>query len=1050
MEAERLDFEPTVREKAMRKIEGSFLNYTNRTWRWIENKKPGDSDKELLGEKRRIYEKLYNLENFRRLIYPTLDRMAGSDEEFEDILAAGANSFLFIVTRQLMDKSAIKENDYLRAFFEDGDFEYFYRRHGKLTVESIASQQAGLLNVVVDDAVVDRQKCREEVDASWDRVKDWPEKWRNKMLRPCVYYFPDQVDRYLDAVPKVIDCFNERGRADLLEYYFDLCSENMVWRGYDPKEHFPICDPEAAFVELEAFAEAFKGFEAEIMWLVKFFYGCTLNHPTFLEPLKDEKGELDENPSKFQVRIMLSGSQTKFKGDEEKIRKFLTFPQRHKALREYAILMMLCYSSVDAAFEGGIDEGAEFVIEVMPYVQIGRREYFTEFIGLLNATPKTNKKFYWELAKRIVKYLREDSLPFLNFEKFSPTLKKLFAEDPQKFQEAIEHGMNLVFNLSTASYRGDEHDSSVFEAYLLFYGDPKFEEFVAGMRLISYQAVKLKEKAPAGEPYKFSKKIAKAVNQYLAYCKQGISEAGAVLPSSNYIAIAESVVIMTLDDPEDIKENPEFGDGNIEVPNLVEGESSTEMLARTISKGTDPGAENFKMICAVSDLSMRVREDFDPRLREELRVMVDAAELSLSPDVNDHVKAVAARVNTEARQAIDLSFWRQTLVVDASEPGLKRAKDSWIFNAAPSTQLAATSGALFLALGLDLLSNDLHELGELPEGLIEALPLEKEFTAFTAGEISLRELLEAIKKKGLEKVLRANIQRVLPWVAEQIKSSRVALPGLMSVGSKIESAAGISTDDFRFVLDLAGMGDVRTTPFTLKHNRRSLVNPPLPSALEEKLLIYFFIMFGAVDPREIDMQVTIGGRLNGENAAIVGASSILSSYASVQYAPGAFEAVGFAGTEARIMVYDAGVRSAGLAFDVPNAKGRTDRLGCHSLQDITQIQLLGTFGVHRQFEGAFASVMGTYKDAFERLLAEHKLLGRLYESAWVYEDARNCDPPLYHEKMIAAFTEARRDNAALKHGTRRLMSDILGGHLVTNRAKIIRENAVDFEKLKVM
>lgn len=1041
-----MDFEPTLREKAIRKIEGSFLTYQKYHWHSVESSnKRCKAGTDVLAKKRKIYEDKHTLDNFRSLVYPVVEGIAQSDEEFEEVLSSAANCFSLILSRQLTQKGDVRENCFVEDFFRNGRFEYFYRRHGSQAVQCIASQQGSFLNMSSGDEIIDKVNTDEEVDIFWDRLKELPEQWREKVLKPSMFYFPEGIEKFFDAIPKVIAYFKEKGREDLLDYYFELCSETLVRSDFKADEHFPACDPAAVFDELADLSTVFEGFESEAVQLAKYVYSTCTVHPTFHEPSRDASGEVAEDGvKKFQIKVIRTGSDSKFDGSEEDVRRFLTFPMRHESLGRVNILLMLAHDIVTEAFPGGIEEAAAFIQEVRPYIHIQKDYYCQNLIGLLPNIPKNNKDFFFGLAKRVIKYLREDALPFLNFKCFSPKLKELYESDPEKFEEVIQEGMNLVFNLSLSAPRGSAIDSDVFEAYLLFYGDPRFEDFVEGLRKISYQAARACEKN-LDNKYKDYPKIEKILNAYLAQCRVAGADGVAMLADSHYAAIAEASIMITLDDPADLPAREESKE--VEVPVIKPGLKFSQAVAAFVAKGTDPYGVNMAMIWNVACCTEKVRADCDAVLRKDLEVIIEAAEEALDPNVSDHMKAIAARVNAEAHQAIDLSFWRENVVMAASRQGLSRVKDSWIYRAAPSTQLAATSGALFLALGMDFLSNDLHEFEDVPGGLIEELPLEKEFAAFAEGKIKMRELLESVKERGLEKQLRENIQRILPWVAEQIKSSRIALPGLMSVGTKIESAEGMSNEDFRFVLDLAGMGDVRTTPFTLKHNRRSLVNPPLPTALEEKLLIYFFMMFGAVDPNKIDMQVTVGGRLTGEMASVVGASSILSSYTSVQYASGAFEAPTFAGVESRIMVYDAGVRRLGLPFDLANVKGRTDRLGCHSLQDINQIQLLGTFAVHREFEGPFAAAMDTYKDAFERLLAEHRLLGKLRESAWVYEDAKNCDPPAYHEEMIRAFTVARRDNAALKNGTRRLMSEVLGGYLLQNRSKIIRDNPRDFERL---
>lgn len=408
-------------------------------------------------------------------------------------------------------------------------------------------------------------------------------------------------------------------------------------------------------------------------------------------------------------------------------------------------------------------------------------------------------------------------------------------------------------------------------------------------------------------------------------------------------------------------------------------------------------------------------------------------------------------------QALKISKWKANLglagqgpnILSSCEEGLKTS--SWINQANCGTQLAATSGALILALGLEdyFLIPELRNI--LPQNLLERINLD-EIEGLKLGKIKMPELMEAIEKKGYGKIIRKNVQRALPLVANAIQQKRLALPGLMCVGTKVESPKSMNPHDVEFALELAGLGDARTTPFTLKHNHKSLVLPPLPTAFEEKLLIYFFVLLGAVEAGNVDLQITTGCRVSNNVAAVMGASNILASMASVRYAPGAFGTDRFLDAqESRIFCYDAGVRNSKLPFDLQDAEGRTDKVGAKSLFDIDQIQLLGTYGSHWQCEGPFEKQFNTYEHNFHALLKEHGLLHSLFYSRWVYEPALTrlgaIDPIEFHEEMVGRFCHARADNPRLKESVRRLMVRDLLKPLRDNRDQMIEERKEEYAKL---
>ena len=106
---------------------------------------------------------------------------------------------------------------------------------------------------------------------------------------------------------------------------------------------------------------------------------------------------------------------------------------------------------------------------------------------------------------------------------------------------------------------------------------------------------------------------------------------------------------------------------------------------------------------------------------EELRSAVAEMAAANSELEDQSMKSLIERFKDEALAVCDVKDWRSIMgfsgekMFTYSEEGL--AQDSWINRANPSSQLAASSGALFLAMGFSKFSDDLSEL-QIPDGII--------------------------------------------------------------------------------------------------------------------------------------------------------------------------------------------------------------------------------------------------------------------------------------------------------------------------------------------
>lgn len=1041
-----IDENSSEREKLLRELEGLALRGITRVNSIVEAQKTKNKTKGFKKRKRTFISENYSLEKLREHVWPLAERLSDSDESFKEIAEVAHGTYGDILLRQTQRAEDFCENNFHIEYFKPGaDFEYYYHKYGKENAYGIALYAAQFLQPKKKGDFDVKPKTRAEIEELWAFVENLSLKQKNLIGQICQTHYSEGIETFLKIIPEAISYFNEKGKPEYLDYYLEISSKHTRFNTKH-ESIFPILDLPAVFEEFEAlsamgdlkesgfdFAKNFMNSFGESMTFKKNIEECA-EKDRFILWLDKER--VEHYFSKLSIpdfieKIRASGC------DDARIKELLDLPSKYPKIDRTLVQLLMCLAVSMHEYESDFDQFVNFVEETKSYI-LYDQNFFVDFIGSSRSIPNENIEKFWALAKRVVKYLRDDSIAYASFFCYSEKLKDLYKNDFDAYEKVIEEMMNFTYQFSATINMDTEINRLIVKDYLLFFGDPKFEEFLSGLKILLARAQDENHHERFGKDHEvYLKRLKYIFPHYLVETTQK-DEKGELLNALNQnvdcLALANGIAAVGFD----LNQVEYKGDYKID------GLGGTDILKKYFF--SQENSDNSEKISRVFSLSNEVSSGCDDG--EDLKAAIAEMSELLGGAPSSSLENLVKRVKKDALEVLDIQDWRRIMGFSGGQYAQEAIiGDHWIYKANSSTQLAASSGALFFGLGLSQFSGDLNEIS-IPEGILEKLPLDDEFAAFARGEIKMREVLEAVRKKNLEGKLRENIKRALPFISSAIHAERIKYPGLMSVGTKIESMNSLKNEDFRFILELAGFGDIRNTPFNLKHAGRSLVNPPLPSALEEKLLIYLFMMFGTVDPDKIDMQVTIGGRLNNENAGVVCASSILTSDVSVQYAESAFETEGhFIGTDRRIMVYDAGVRKKSLPYDI-EANGRTDKVGCRSLVDIKLLQILGTFAVHKQFEGSFAEQFEVYKNDFERILKAHGLHNKFKDSAWVSAEYNPYDPPEYHDKMIRNFTEARRDNEMLVAETRVLMARRLQAYLRDNRDRIIAENPAEFERLK--
>lgn len=1032
-----MDREPSTRVEAIKKAEAVILFMKQINANFFEDAYPDPNSTESKEEQQRAllekFDSLNTIENLHRVVIDQLVVQAKDDEEFIALCERAGNSFYAVLFAGLYCNSKF-DLETAKKYYSEGAYLHFVKK-GEESYAKAAEIYAAMTGIIK----------AEEIEKKFEHLNNLPPTIKDSLLE--VYWanatqLGDDIDQTLAEISRK---FLENDKGKLLQRHFELATWCLSSKDKTSANGFPplsLLDAEKTFEEFlyledEVYDNGFDKIAVEMAKLYMYW------NPDF------RGSEREEGPN---IKLIISSLRKDFK-DQEKLKNNLfkvlkgrlNFPMRLAVIGKMKI--------IEDKFPGGIDAFLEFFAETQDYFVFnpGMGVVITESLADEQIPSEKAAPLYYEEGKKVLKHLREDAEPYFNYKHFSVELKDALENNPEEFENAMLQAREFIFSSSMTGSRLDKTAEAVLQLYLMYYGRDGFEEFLDGLAILlkdwrscikkirNIKGVKSEDVEAAFQKFRLVLII------FLSMCKE--NESNNFKSSKDFKMAAYITGMISFDHlPFAIA-----GENVIDMIPEKMDESSDEIFARTIFKERDlTGTQKLH------DLMKGFLNFDDKKLREAMDVL-DSPNLRLE---DPYISFLIEKIGKEARSTLRTGEWKNNLGFrnkrEKSGNILVKegdiVKDSWVNRANCGTQLAATSGAMILALGLEQTFMVPEIAGQIPSGLLEKIPLDEELVKLANGEMEIKELVNVIEKKGFGKILRSNIQRALPFVAQAIQDRRLTLPGLMSVGTKIESPKSMNADDVEFALELAAMGDAKSTPFVLKHNNRSLVCPPLPSALEERLLHAFFILFGAVDSNQVDLQITMGGRLSNKTASIVGASSILASYAAVKYAPGAFESTWHRLEGNRLFCFDAGVRRNSLPFDVKGAIGRTDRVGAKSVFDIELIQLLGTFAVHREFNGNFHEGFDTYKSNFEKLLEAHGLLDNLHISNWaVGQDTHltdNFDNTQFHEEMVESFCAARRENPVLKEGVRSLILKDIVGNLQGQRKKILEEMKEEVEKLK--
>lgn len=1084
-------YPPTI-ETHRHRMEAVALNHHRHIMAGFSLHKEFDMKK--YEERKRFVDRFISVDFLRRHIFPLAERMDSTPEGFLHVCEAALASIIqFLegnVSGKLPDQKLLHE--FIPAFFEydhitepaegcekfdRGQFRHCMEEYQGSATLAIAYLQGGRESDPIRS---------EEIDIIWGVMKNDPDD--SEFFLGCVSNSalnqknPRNATTIVNEVPLILGALHSQGKSKFFRAYLGLLS-GIHEINYDEDDE-PSCPQFPIFKGLEITRE-FEALEKAITNNTHFHAILELGREILDTGLTITFIHGEPNPHQVNVgniynRLVEAGC------DDSDIMNAMALPFANQKHRRRAIRVSQNYHQINTNFPGGAQAFLDYADEVHYYIShqprilnrllktfaggesaelCGQREVDLEgedFDKIPCADlPEKNLEIYLEVGKGVFSYLRDQGEPYLDAVKRNPRLITLLGEEPKQFEAVICEAKNCAFQFHVlGSSSVTRCAARVFQAYLEHWGDPQFDQLINALDILHQQATRMIEEKTNDDDENFSeqfaleKEIIAFLNTHAATIPLGKIPFERIAMESCFLSVLRQKAMYASDESLEEHILNHLHEEDLSWP-FVFGpyaeEALKEILQTEVKFLTESEADEDSVVPVsevfgvISETIYRVRGiGVGMPTRESVIAPISWAEvigrlnnyqgyLEQMLDAEGAIGTVSKHLHEQLKQALRLASWKDNLGLVREGPSILRASedglhpDSWLRKANPATQMAATSAALMVSLGLDkAMEKVFPEFKQyIPEGHIVPLPLTME------GNIS--SLIRAVEERGLGERLQANMARIMPIIADAIQCERTKMLGLFPVGAKTQTLKSVDPREVRFVLDLAGLGNVRNTPFTLKHSGKSLVQPPLPSAFEAKMLHMMFQLFGVVDEKSPDLQVAIAGRWNNKLASIVGASLILASSTYIDYKDGAWETAGHdALTGARMMVYDYGVLTRRMPYQFEGIVGRTDISGRKDLKDFDWTQVLGTFATHKQFNGPLAKFMEVYSYHFTRLLQEHEYEGEnlfdvIQQSRWIYSMGEAYDAVEHHEAMIRAVAEAGRQNPELEQRVR----EMIQGQLIT-------------------
>lgn len=1008
---------------------------------------------------------------------PTLITIAETPEQLREISRDAIEAYQYLLVWNRSGGSGKAPRYLPRNFFANrdspqkhgmgadvsGQFKYFYTRYGKWFTLAVSYYQGWSSDRYYGDG--DWCEGVGKIERTFCPVHNaLPEELREGLWKAFIAYGGERrAEKFLQAVPGVIEKFEKMGRKDLLKYYFAMAERapNISHEG-DTDMSFPILSADDAFEECLAIDEVSE-FKDDLIKIAQYIldHGKDRSYPTF----KNEK----------KLRIFYSGinlpdilQQLKNANCSTKqIKQMFDLPFTHPWLKESAVTILQRYAEIEKNFPGGVQN-------LLVHLEQMKHAPKCMWRLTLNAAENQlmrsgNVETYLRGAHKVVGKLGDGAYGYFQYYDLMHPQYLSLLENESLFMQRLEEALALTDVVPEALSIGDGGTRSlVLSSYLDILGQGgdvesyrRAVEYFAKAAQKAWDSLSAQERK--GRHRTLSECIDAAIDGYLSICEENI-------PLDHVIKI---IVRLTIEQGE-----VRYGGVLQKFLNVVrEGhvDYRVAVLMAVHQRANHPGlsildgidlpieAQKLELMTEVvyktrAALAAVYRTDVG-RLdyviehakskKKAGQKPKDIINLSLVKNLLGEKKRIEAlerdpemarvfnfkKIKGEIDQAMRMAQLKDALQfsIGTAKEGIHASE--FLANTNPATRTAVTGMSLLVALGV----RDVPEM----KGRLKPLPGPRGGTL-----MGIQGATDLLEHGRFQNALVENMRIALPHVERQVMEARRRSTGYMAIGEKVHTQQEMDPRVVQFIQGLFGRSQ---TCFHLIHANQSMVMPPLPTALELKMLTALLECFGAIQEEKPEIQTAMAGRWNEEYAGIVGASMLLSTRRGVVYEPGAFGTTHNSETGARIMAYDAGVRERNLPFDLPEAQGRTDMLGRRIYSDLDTYQVLGTLATHAQFNGPMKGVMQSYSQQFMKILQKYGLTVPLRQSAWVYDHKKEGDSLQAHEAMVSSFTQAWMQSAQrVDLGIIREVNDVIARASQEMEAvgyELGRENPKELEKL---
>lgn len=306
---------------------------------------------------------------------------------------------------------------------------------------------------------------------------------------------------------------------------------------------------------------------------------------------------------------------------------------------------------------------------------------------------------------------------------------------------------------------------------------------------------------------------------------------------------------------------------------------------------------------------------------------------------------------------------------------------------------------------------------------------------------------DAGSAQELRKDIVERVKTALPELQSWIERIRTEDIGLFPVGAKIHVLHSVNPETFERVRRLLG---IDSSYFKLIHAEHSIIVPPMITAKELSVFIFSLQQLGLIDQDFPELQICGPGRLENENAIVVGSAILLSTELGKKYPRDAFVTT-HDQTGTRMMAYDAGECETNLPYMVlPSGEkigGRTDILGRRTLADIEPYRLLHTVVSHAQFDMVYGDIGRWFIAEYRRLLIRYGLAD-IFNAKWVLDpkspeayDLSNENQNRHYaavEKCTDAYFACARGENDIVYAVRDLIEQVAAK--VRDKQQEIRDN----------